>query len=643
MRGPLIALGVLVALLAAAGAGSVFAYTSIKRDATALEGRLMYHLELAQKEMEAAKSSLKQANTTHDEKQIGEAKVHFIGAKLHFQAATQIADGSQLLSQLETVPSVGEMARSRHVAVNAVSDMGIQIASAGLNLADLDGLLVKPKDEHGGKGLLTVVREVQAKIGPVETELKSALQSADRVDVSVFPAGQKATFLKAKGSIGQALDAIAQFKALVPVITELLGGNKPKHYLIEQVNPAELRAGGGFIGSWSLIRADQGDVRLVKSGDGYEWMSAYHRPHPGERGYVDPPGPFKEFIQGTSWTFVDSNFFPDFPSNAQAGINFAQSGLGIHIDGVIALDYYVVARLVGLTGPQPVPGFPSIAPLTGENLVTTLLDWDLRAISDEYAGAVHKAMLGAVAEKLLPKVVALQAGQWPALLSTLNDLAANRHLQAWFENPDAQKAIDQYGWSAVMKTKAAPDYIMEVESNLGGTKANYFLDRKFTLQLTRNGGLLHHTMIVHVRDNMAYKYRPNDFYRAYVRLYVSDSAPNLANDLKPARYASPPPPPGTKMSEGWFTIPGQGNDRAFAFEWDTPWKPNGRGVQQVYWQKQPGTLDDPVEVIWKDGNGHTYKVTGNLGQDRLISLSPSGVALDQGQVGSAQLPSLGLG
>jgi hypothetical protein len=643
MRGPLIALGVLVALLATAGAGSAFAYTSIKRDAKALEGRLMYHLELGQKEMEAAKSSLKLANTTHDDKKIGEAKVHFIGAKLHFQAATQIADGSQLLSQLETVPSVGEMARSRHVAVNAVADMGIQIADAGVNLADLDGLLVKPKDEHGGKGLLTVVREVQAKIGPVEADLKSALQSADRVDVNVFPAGQKASFLKAKGSIGQALDAIVQFKALVPVITELLGGNGPKNYLIEQVNPAELRAGGGFIGSWSLLHADQGTITLVKSGDGYDWMSPYNRPHPGERGYVTPPGPLKEFLPETSWTFVDSNFFPDFPSNASAGISFAKPGLGgIQIDGVIAFDYYMVARLIALTGPVPVPGFPSIV-LTGDNLVTTLLDWDLRAISDTYAGAVHKAMLGAVAGPLLSKVVTLEAGKWPALISTLNDLAASRHLQTWFANPEAQKAIDQYGWSGVMKPKAAPDYIMEVESNLGGTKANYFMDRKFTLQVTRNGDMLHHTMIVHVWNNMAYRYRPNDFYRAYVRMYVSDSTPNVANDLTRARYASPPPPAGTKMSEGWFTIPGQGHDRSFAFEWDTPWKPNGRGVQQVYWQKQPGTLDDAVEVIWKDGNGHTYKVTGNLGQDRLISLAPSGVTLDQGQVGSAQLPSLGLG
>ena len=100
----------------------------------------------------------------------------------------------------------------------------------------------------------------------------------------------------------------------------LMGGNGPRNYLIEQVNPAELRAGGGFIGSYSILRADHGALTMIKSsGDAYDLMGSDSRPRPGMAGYVKPPGPFLEFIPLASWSFVDSNFFPDFPSNAASG------------------------------------------------------------------------------------------------------------------------------------------------------------------------------------------------------------------------------------------------------------------------------------------------------------------------------------
>ena len=66
----------------------------------------------------------------------------------------------------------------------------------------------------------------------------------------MLPASQQATFVKARGTIATALTGIDEFDRLVPVLTEVLGGNGYRTYLIEQVNPAELRAGGGFIGTY---------------------------------------------------------------------------------------------------------------------------------------------------------------------------------------------------------------------------------------------------------------------------------------------------------------------------------------------------------------------------------------------------------
>jgi hypothetical protein len=60
---------------------------------------------------------------------------------------------------------------------------------------------------------------------------------------------------------------------------------------------------------------------------------------------------------------------------------------------------------------------------------------------------------------------------------------------------------------------------------------------------------------------------------------------------------------------------------------DAPKVPVEEVRLRIYWQKQPGTKADRIYVIWRDGSGHMYKTKGDLGQDCLIKLAPTGVTL----------------
>src|SRR5258708_3426753 len=313
----------------------------------------------------------------------------------------------------------------------------------------------------GARGVLSMINQVKAKIDPVRGELSAALKAADSMDVSLLPSSQKATFLKARGTIGLALTSIDQFKALVPILVEILGGTVARTYLIEQVNPAELRPGGGSIGSFSLLRADHGILPLTKNDD-VSGVSL-SRGGLGEPNYVEPPGPIREWLPYVGWSFYDSNFFADFPSNARKAEDFAQQKVG-HIDAVIALDYFTVAKMLEILGPLPVPGYNMT--LTSDNFINTVVKYDLDATAgDKNAAIIHKAILIASAGPLLQKCVALQPAQWPALIGPLNDLASSRHLQAYFNNPHVQKTIAGYRWAGDIKNSATADYLMEVEAN----------------------------------------------------------------------------------------------------------------------------------------------------------------------------------
>ena len=303
---------------------------------------------------------------------------------------------------------------------------------------------------------------------------------------------------------------------------------------------------------------------------------------------------------------------------------------------MISMDYSTVAKMLELTGPLTVPGFSLT--VNSSNFVSEVIQGDL--VADD----VHKALLSAIAGPLMSRMSTLPASQWPALIGALNDLASARHLQAYFNNATVQKEIDSIGWSGILNPTATKDYMMEVESNLGGTKANYFVTRHYTVELTRNGSVLHHKVTIDITDNMPYAYRPNEYYTAYLGLYVSATASSTTDNLRRVKYPDPAAPAGTQLIDGWVpTFHGYGHTATAVFEYDTPWQAGGHGEDTIYWQKQPGTLNDTINVIWNDGSGHTYTTIGDLSQDRVITFSSKGLVITPGIPAQAQLPSLSLG
>lgn len=630
-----LAVGVGVVILVSIGGGSALGLAALKNRTDQLQAALTAYLQAGQRELEAGKTALTEANSKHDTSLVTQATAHFAAAKTQFLSAGQLADNSRLLRYMEQIPAVGSAVHSRHAAVAGIAGMGVALSETGQELADLDGQLLKPSaDGPAGRTLLTVLDQTHTSLVKVRSGLARAQVAAAQVDVQVVPSGQQAAFVKARNTIASALAGLDEFERLVPVLTDVLGGNGVRTILIEQVNPAELRAGGGFIGTYSLLRTDHGAMTVIKSGDSYDL--ALPRPLPGQPGFIPMPMPFRDTLPANSYSFVDTNFYPDFPSNAKAALSFVEPRLRMNIDAVIAIDYYTVAKMLELTGPLTVPGYG--VSVDSNNFIPRAIQIDLKD------SATNKAILSAIAGPLMARVSALPSDRWPALIAALNGLAAERHLQAYFKNDLVETEIERVGWAGRVNPSGSADYLMEVESNYGGDKANYFLNRHFTVVLTRNGSTLHHKVVVDLVNSSPAGVFVRTFYEVNVRLYVGAIASNLSSNLRPVRYANPAPPTGTSLFDGWLTnIQCCGDKGQAVFEFDTPWSTSPSGPYEIYWQKQPGTVNDKIDVTWNAGNGQTFKVVGDLGQDRVIGLSSKGAALRVGQAGQATLPNLSLG
>jgi hypothetical protein len=628
-RGLVITGCALLALLVVAGVGAV-------PGARAIEANLTSDVVTSQNDLNRGLKQLETGYKNQDSTQVEAASASFARSRDRLQAL------GRRLQALDVArgPVVPSAVRGRVTTLDAVVATATDVDEAGMTGAEA---LLKSGIVGGtAAGQPVANGELTDLLGTIRAELTQADQTSNGIDPSVLPASQRGTLTKA---LGELRTAVAGLNALWPSLSavfDLLGMNGPRTYLIEQPNAAELRAGGGFIGTVSLVHADRGRVTLTKSlpVEAFDYCNAaacvHRRPSPGQPGYVPPPAevsgpPLPIFSQVTAWSLEDTGFSPDFASNAQAAEMFARKELNTPIDGVVAVDYYAVAPLLQLTGPISLPQYKLT--LTAANFVDTVVTLDLNR------DPAHKDVIAAAAAQIVSSLSHLPPASLTKLVGIVQDMVRGRHLQVHFNDAAVQQQAGRLGVSDVLNPQHAADFLLETEDNYGGSKANYYIQRSFELDLTHSGSALQHKLVVSLHDG-APPDRPYDGpqYYAYLRITVPANATHVSyTSAKSTEYApiEPParrnqvPPAGSQVTGGWiFILVGSGlsGNYQVTFTWSTPWAPAADGTDTMYWEKQPGTVRDPVKVTWT-GSGASVSATSDLGQDRVVTLKPNGVVV----------------
>jgi Protein of unknown function (DUF4012) len=545
--------------------------------------------------------------------------------------------------------------RDRLVTLDAVIRVADHLDRAGETAARTllaTGLVGPPgRSAPPPAGGSPLVADLTARLASMRGDLAAAGRAAAAIDLTLLPAGDRAALGRALGDLRVVVSGLEALWPSLGAVLDLLGLAGPRTYLVEQVNPAELRSGGGFIGTVSLVHAELGRVTLAASlpVEAFDYCDAdacvHPRPQPWQPGYVAPPAeltgpPLPPWSRLTAWSLEDSGFFPDFASSATTAEAFARRLLGVPIDGVIAIDYYAVAPLLDLTGPIELPKYGLT--LTSANFVDTVVGQDL---ARDYA---HKDVIAAAAAQIVAGLSRMKPADLPRLLRIVEDMTRARHLQVHFDDAGVQREAARLGATDVLNPAGAGEFLLETEDNYGGSKANYFLERRFTLDLSRSGPVLHHLLTVDLHDRApADKPFIGPHYYAYLRLTVPAGATSVTVSSAPSGEYEPIqapgrrtqlPPAGAQVAGGWiFVDVGQelsGRYRA-TFEWDTAWAPGPDGSVELYWQKQPGTVHDAVRVIWASAAG-TVSATGDLTTDLVVTLGPDRVAIEPATHGLAR-------
>lgn len=304
--------------------------------------------------------------------------------------------------------------------------------------------------------------------------------------------------------------AISQLLPIMQTFRSLGGYDSEKAYLILLQNSNELRPTGGFIGSVAYLTVKNGELKTNKVEDVYDLDGQL-------KGHVEPHYVIRRNLQPNLY-LRDSNFNPDFNISASSSAFLYNLESGKQVNGVIAIDTYVLKKLIEIAGPIQISG--QSEKLTPENVTSLIQD----SIQNEFfPGSIEKKqILNTLMSKILVTIESNTHKQME-LISILPSLMTEKHIMFSFPNQSVQKVFQAAGFAGSLsdtrtKNKILPDFLSINEANIGVNKANEFITRKIDYSAVLYPDELWSDA------SLTLKNASKNDYRAYVRFIVPENA-----------------------------------------------------------------------------------------------------------------------
>lgn len=362
-----------------------------------------------------------------------------------------------------------------------VSSFGFNFASASNSLFDASNKDISSKlDGFIRYGLLA------------SADAKQLEKELSKIDPDNLPIEYRQKFNELKQQIALVSSSLESFIDSADKLQKMLGISEDKRYLLVFQNNAELRASGGFLGSYALVDVRDGQIRNLEipGGGSYDVEG-------GMNIRVIAPRPL--WLINTLWHFWDANWWPDWPKTAENLMWFYEKSGGPTVDGVISLTPSVIEDLLRITGPidlqseygltidadnfwetvqvvvekdnlSPIyPALPYGAEQGTEAIKSTLpLNQDLERNSDNKP----KKIIGDLAVRILEVLPEkINKDSLVQILSLFEQNLSSKQVLFYFKDDALQQEFSKRNWSGEIK-ESDRDYLAVIHTNIAGQKSD---------------------------------------------------------------------------------------------------------------------------------------------------------------------------
>jgi hypothetical protein len=354
----------------------------------------------------------------------------------------------------------------------AARDLGDVAAATGPNALQV----------RDGRIDVEALRSIVAPTNELVASLRSARRTIAEVDSPWLVAPIRTRLDEAVDAFDGAEERFDLGADAVGAAPALVGADGLRRYLVVFTTPSEARGLGGFVGNYAEIAVAEGRINVTDIGRRADLEDALKRDGArcdgcasqlltgfGRFGFATESN---GGVDPRVWSNLTMS--PHFPDVAQAAaVLYPQSG-GRPVDGVIAMDPYVLETLMSYTGAIELPALGVTVEPDGAAEYILL---------DQYVLAGDDAQLERIdaLDTLASVVVAeLLAGALPGPVDLARDLAphvAERRLVAWSAHTDEQALFVRAGIAGALPDVNESGRFAFTVDNASANKIETFLER----------------------------------------------------------------------------------------------------------------------------------------------------------------------
>jgi hypothetical protein len=390
------------------------------------------------------------------------------------------------------------------------------------------------------------------------------------------------------------IDAIS---TLVSKFTETNG--KTYAFFLMLQNNYELRPGGGFLGQYGVLKIKDGKIISFVVED----ANLLDQRIKDADIKITPPWPLTRYGQVRRWLLHDSNFSPDFPTNATKAEYFYRLGGGRErFDGVIAINADVLNHVIGITGPITIPGFGTYT----EDNAAIMLEED---VEKDFLGEDVPAELKQNRKNVMKRLAAEIVGH----ISNLNDVKRladlgleelrDKNIQLFFKDAELQSLATSVYWDGSVAKDWNNDFLMVVDANIGALKSDFYVKRSLEYTIDFTGPKPLATLVYNYNHTATYgDWRTSD-YHTYTRVLTPTGSKYVEGSRQKTGGVGTTNDTTLKKTIFGYKVDALMNQTLpTSIQYELPETITADNYQLLI-QKQSGTGDIPVKVTMKTAEG----------------------------------------
>lgn len=325
------------------------------------------------------------------------------------------------------------------------------------------------------------------------------------------------------------------FAPFEPYYNYLLGYDQPTTYLILLQNDNEMRANGGFFGSYAVMNVNSGQIDI-------RFQDIYVPDGQLGSGHVEAPAPIEEAFGLGGFYLRDSDWESDFVLAAKTIRWFFMKGGEVNPDVLVTISLTTIKKILSVTGPIRVPD--DAIELTAENIFELL---QAKVETDFFPGSTQKKdVLSGVGRVFHTQLLELPWRKKLMVLDILWQEAKQKNILFHTTNQNLQAELQAHNLTGSLtypRCKEGKECLIDVfravEANLGANKANCCTQTKTIHTITDQGEKMRHEIEIIYTNNSKEEnpQLPNFFggnYINYVRFYIPKLAINLSVKADPS-------------------------------------------------------------------------------------------------------------